>query len=79
VSALEQEILERVRNLAPAKQLRVLDFLNELEHHRPLTARELMALPPAEREHYVKAAIATAAEEDFETFEAYTEELTHDE
>jgi CHAD domain-containing protein len=79
MSAIEQEILQRIRNLPPEHQRRVLDFVTRLEEERPLSARELMQLPAEERQRRVQAAIASAAEEfhrdeDFETFEAYTEE-----
>jgi hypothetical protein len=37
-----------------------------------------MQLPAEERQRRVQAAIASAADEDFETFEAYTEEALHD-
>jgi hypothetical protein len=74
MSTLEQEILERIRKLDSRSQQRVLDFVAQLENERPLSARELMKLPPKERAAYVKAAIESSAHEDFETFEAYSEE-----
>jgi hypothetical protein len=78
MSAIEQEILQRIRNLPPEHQRRVLAFVTQLEEERPLSARELMQLPAEERQRRVQAAIASAADEDFETFEAYTEETLHD-
>lgn len=78
MSTLEQQILQRVRRLASENQRRVLDFLEQLEHKRPLSARELMRLPVEERRRRVQAAIAAASDEDFETFEAYSEEGFHD-
>jgi hypothetical protein len=74
METLEQQILDRVRNLAPDQKRQVLAFLDQLMTERPLSARELMRLPAEERERYVKAALAAAADEDFETFEAYSEE-----
>jgi hypothetical protein len=38
------------------------------------SARELMKLPLAQRERIIAEAFALAAEEDFEIFEAYSEE-----
>jgi len=78
MSALEKEILARIHRLAPEKQRRVLDFLNQLEQERPLSALELMQLPVEERQRRVQAAIESAADEDFETFEAYSEEAIND-
>jgi hypothetical protein len=74
MSTLEQEILERINKLDSEKQQRVLEFVSQLEDERPLSARELMKLPYAERQRRVKAAFEAAANEDFETFEAYSEE-----
>jgi hypothetical protein len=56
----------------------VLGFLEQLEHERPLSALELMRLPAKERQRRVQAAIASAADENFETFEAYSEEVISD-
>ncbi|MCB9455457.1 MAG: hypothetical protein H6671_05685 [Anaerolineaceae bacterium] len=78
MSTLEQEIIDRFRQLeSPARQ-RVLDILEQLERERPLSALELMQLPDAERKRRVQAAITSAVDEDFETFEAYGEEVFHD-
>ncbi len=74
MNALEKEILERIYRLAPDKQQRVLAFLDQLEHERPLSALDLMRLPAEERQRRVQAAIEAAANEDFEIFEAYSEE-----
>jgi hypothetical protein len=76
VSTLEQEILKRISRLNPESQQRVLDFVEQLENERPLSARELMKLSDSERQRQVKAAIELAANETFETFEAYTEEMS---
>ena len=73
-NVLEQEIIEKFQQLDPETRQRLLAFLEQLEHERPLSALELMRLPAAERQQRVQAALASAADEDFETFEAYSEE-----
>jgi len=73
---VEQEMMQRVRNPALEDQRRVLAFLNQLE--RPLSACELMQLPVEERQRQVQAAIALAADEDFEIFEVCDEEGASD-
>jgi hypothetical protein len=75
MSTLEQKILERISKLNPENQKRVLDFVQQLENEHPLSARELLKLPYEERQRRVKAAFDSAANEDFETFEAYSEEI----
>lgn len=79
MSIPEQEIVQRIRNLSPEHQQRLLAFLQLLEEERPLTALEIMQLPPDERQRHVRAAIESAAYEDFEIFEAYSEERLDDE
>jgi len=78
MNVLEQEIIEKFQQLEPSARQRVLGFLEQLEHERPLSALELMRLPAEERQRRVQAAIASAADEDFETFEAYSEEAIND-
>jgi hypothetical protein len=78
MSAIEQEILQRFHRLAPEHQRQVLAFLEQLERERPLSALELLRLPAEERQRRVQAAIAAAADENFETFEAYSEESIND-
>jgi hypothetical protein len=78
MSTLEREVIEKFRQLAPDARQRVLDFLEQLEYERPLSALELMRLPVEERQRRVQAAIAAAADEDFETFETYSEEGVND-
>ena len=75
---LENEIIEKFQQLDSSARQRVLGFLEQLEHERPLSALELMRLPAEERQRRVQAAIASAADEDFETFEAYSEEAIND-
>ena len=74
MSTLEQEILERINKLDSEKQQRVLEFVAQLEKDRPLTLAELRKLLPKERQAHIKAAFEAAANEDFEIFEAYSEE-----
>jgi hypothetical protein len=78
MNVLEKEIIEKFQQLEPSARQRVLGFLEQLEHERPLSALELMRLPAEERQRRVQAAIASAADEDFETFEAYSEEAIND-
>ena len=78
MNVLEKEIIEKFQQLEPSARQRVLGFLEQLEHERPLPALELMRLPAEERQRRVQAAIASAADEDFETFEAYSEEAIND-
>jgi len=75
MTTLEREILQRIRQLAADRQQRVLDFVVQLENERPLSAVEIMRLPKEQRERIVAAAITASAHVEFETFEAYSEEL----
>jgi hypothetical protein len=47
---------------------------SQINPEHGLSARGLMKLPPEERQRRVKAAIESSADEDFEIFEAYSEE-----
>lgn len=78
MNVLEKEIIEKFQQLDSSARQRVLGFLEQLEHERPLSALELMRLPAEERQRRVQAAIASAADEDFEVFEAYSEETIND-
>jgi len=78
MDVLEKEIIEKFQQLDSSARQRVLGFLEQLEYERPLSALELMRLPAEERQRRVQAAIASAADEDFETFEAYSEEAIND-
>jgi hypothetical protein len=85
MSAVEQEIIEKVRRLDEEAQKRVLTFIEELEisdetpPHKFYTAPELLQLPEEERNRLVAEAFERAADEDFEIFEAYSEENFDDE
>lgn len=77
MSAIQRELIEKINHLSSEQQRRVLEFVEKLESHAPergYSARELMALPPEERQRFVQAAFALAVEEEFEVFEAYREE-----
>ncbi len=77
MSAVEQEIINRIQELNEEQQRRVLDYVRQVESAvqvPKLSARDLMKLPPDERRRIVSASLALAAEEDFEIFEAYSEE-----
>jgi len=74
VDPVEQQIAQRVRTLGEDQKRRVLEFITVLEQHRTYSARELLTLPPQERAVLVEAAFQAAQDEDFETFEAYSEE-----
>jgi hypothetical protein len=76
-SQLEREIIEQLRTLSSGDQQRVLRFIITLQDDTELlSANDLMQLPLAERNRRVQAAIESAADEDFEIFEAYSDEST---
>lgn len=68
MSTLEQALIEKITRLDPAEQLKVMAFLQDMEAPRSYSARELLQLPPDERDRLVALAFASAAEEDFELF-----------
>jgi hypothetical protein len=73
--SIDQQIMERIRELDEAQKQRVLEFVAHTAQQPPTySARELLALPLAERQRLVATAFDAAAGEDFETFEAYSEE-----
>ncbi len=71
---VEQQIVEQLHRLDEAQKRRVLDFVTALQQTPARTARDLLRLPPEERSRLVTAAFEAAADEDFEVFEAYSEE-----
>jgi hypothetical protein len=73
---VEHQIIEKLRDLDNAQKQRVLEFVSTLQRTPVYTARELLRLPPEERERLVAAAFEAAVDEDFEIFEAYSEEET---
>jgi hypothetical protein len=75
MNAIERQILEKVRHLEPAQKERVLAFVEQIATQKQhYTARELMRLPVEERNAILQVQLAQAADEDFEMFEAYSEE-----
>jgi hypothetical protein len=81
MNALEEKILERVRQLDEANQRRVLEFAESIgaSLEQPLSARDLMRLPAAERNRLARAALERSQAEAVELFEAYGEDDLQDE
>jgi hypothetical protein len=72
---IEQQIADKLRSLSEEQKRQVLDFVTRAAALQPpYSARELMRLPHAERQRLVTEALKSAADEDFEIFEAYSEE-----
>lgn len=74
MTTIEQELMEKISRLDENQQRRILKFVEEIENPRTYTALELLRLPSEERERYIVHSFELAANEDFETFEAYSEE-----
>ncbi len=77
MASLEHEILEKVMHLSIDQKRKVLEFVDTREafsEPRKYSARDLLQLPPEERNRLMTAAIELAVNEEFETFEAYSEE-----
>lgn len=75
MNGIEQQLLDKIGHLSTDQQQRVLEFVEELEGtRRQYTAQELMRLPPTQRETILRAQLEMAENEDFELFEAYSEE-----
>jgi hypothetical protein len=75
MNPIEKAILEKISHLNQEQQQRVLEFVEDLA--APVgrySARDLMRLPIEERNAILQAQLAQASDEDFETFEAYSEE-----
>ena len=69
MAAVEQELIQRIQQLDDDKQQRVLAFVRSLETEPTppaYSARELMALPPEQRQQLIQVAFALSANEDFE-------------
>jgi hypothetical protein len=73
VSTLEQELMEKISHLDEDGKRQVLAFVETITP-RFYTVNELMAMSVEERDKAIKAAFAAAANEEFEIFEAYSEE-----
>ncbi len=75
MNSIEQQLFEKISHLSTDQQRHVLEFIEELEAPRQqYTAQELMQLPLVQREVILRAQLELAANEDFELFEAYSEE-----
>lgn len=75
MTILEQKLLERIARLQIEQQQQVLAFVEQLSvTARRYSARELMRLPLAERNAILHAQLVQSNDEDFETFEAYSED-----
>jgi hypothetical protein len=74
MSAIQQELLEKISHLDEAQQRRVLEFVDQIASPHHYTPSELLSLPPEERDRIMREAFDRAADEEFEIFEAYSEE-----
>ncbi len=85
MSALEQEIFEKVKRLDEGQKAKVLEFISSIAvapiatSERHYTARELMQLPYEERNRIAIAALQKAQDLDVEYFDDYAEEDFDDE
>ena len=73
MSTLEQELMEKISHLDEDGKRQVLAFVETITP-RFYTVNELIAMSAEERDKAIKAAFAAAANEEFEIFEAYSEE-----
>jgi hypothetical protein len=77
MSVLEETIMQQVRQLSPEQQADVLKYINQVNQTpstKPMSPVEIMRLPLAERQRILQASMQAAADEDFEVFEANTDE-----
>lgn len=76
MAAIEQEILDKLTKMSEAQKRRVLEFIRDIEAppQKTYSARELLKLPLEQRSQIVAESLALAANEEFEVFEAYSEE-----
>jgi hypothetical protein len=82
MSALEQELIEKISHLDTEKQRQVLEFVRRLEapqQTQTYSALELMRLPPDERNRLVVQALERSANDDIEMLEAFDESDFDDE
>ncbi len=81
MSTIEHEIIQRLHQLQTDAQQKVLEFIEDLQyeqdhHYSPL---DLLRLPEIEQDRLITESFRLAENEDFETFEAYSEEPIDDE
>ena len=77
MTTVERELLERISRMDSEKQRKVLDYVRSIEEPvqtRSYTARELMRLPPEERNLLVIQALERSADGDVELLDVYDEE-----
>ena len=76
MNTIQSEILSLIEQMDENQQHQLLDTARQLiqKPSRRYTARELLKLPREERERYMAWSFAQAENEEFEIFEAYSEE-----
>ncbi len=80
MGTIEQEIIERLLQLGAEEQQAVLDYVKALQEPVLLPPRahysptELLKLPAPIRDKIIAESFRLAQDEDFEIFEAYSEE-----
>ncbi len=81
MSMLEHEIIERLHQLQTDAQQKVLEFIEGLQYDQShyYSPLDLLALPQEEQDRIIAESFRLAENEDFETFEAYSEEPIDDE
>jgi hypothetical protein len=77
MTTVEQELIEKISRLDEDLQIEVLAFVDKITP-RFYTLDELTQMSPEERAKAVAASFAAASNEDFEIFEAYSEENIDD-
>lgn len=79
MTTLQAQILEKISKLDTQQQEQILVFVEKIALlNQTYTASELMQLPFEKRDAILRAQLILAAHEDFETFEAYSEENLND-
>lgn len=79
MSALREELLEKIARLNETQQRRVLEFVRQIETiempqpERYYTALELMQMPYEERSQIVNAALARSQDGDVELLDTFDE------
>jgi hypothetical protein len=79
MSAIENELIEKIRRMNVEQQLRVLQFVQTINNPTPpaqterrhYSARELMKMPLEERNRLVAEALVRSQDQDIEILEAF--------
>jgi hypothetical protein len=83
MTTLEHELIQKIVHLSEEQGRQVLEFIAVIEGSQPVrrgyTLEELETMPPEQRSLAVAEAFALSADEDFELFEAFAEEVFDDE